>query len=337
MLIPQVVGFQADRRAARGRHRHRPGADRHRDAAQARRGRQVRRVLRPRASPTCRWPTAPPSPTWRPSTAPPAASSRRRGDARYLRFTGREPSRSRWSRPTCQGAGPVPHRRHARSRVHRHPRARPGHRRAQPGRPQAAAGPRALKRLPSALACAQASARARPPRAGAGAARRWRAPGAPARSHGHAPTERVRARHGDVVIAAITSCTNTSNPSVMVAPACWREGRRARPRTKPWVKTSLAPGSKVVTDYLDEAGLLSDLEQLGFTWSATAAPPASATPARCRSRSARPSRRATWSPPRCSRATATSRAASTPRSRPTTWPRRRWWWPTRWPAPWTST
>ena len=66
----------ADRRAARGRHRHRPGADRHPDAAQARRGRQVRRVLRRRAWPACRWPTAPRSATWRPSTAPPAASSR---------------------------------------------------------------------------------------------------------------------------------------------------------------------------------------------------------------------------------------------------------------------
>ena len=70
---------------------------------------------------------------------------------------------------------------------------------------------------------------------------------------------------GDVVIAAITSCTNTSNPSVLVAAGL--VARKARERglvTKPWVKTSLAPGSKAVTDYLDKAGLLADLEHLGF-------------------------------------------------------------------------
>jgi aconitate hydratase len=71
--------------------------------------------------------------------------------------------------------------------------------------------------------------------------------------------------NGDVVIAAITSCTNTSNPSVMVGAGL--VARRARQRgltRKPWVKTSLAPGSKVVTDYLDRAGLTEDLEAAGF-------------------------------------------------------------------------
>ena len=72
-------------------------------------------------------------------------------------------------------------------------------------------------------------------------------------------------RHGSVVIAAITSCTNTSNPSVMVAAALMAKKAVDRGlRSKPWVKTSLAPGSKVVTDYLEQAGLMKPLETLRF-------------------------------------------------------------------------
>jgi len=71
--------------------------------------------------------------------------------------------------------------------------------------------------------------------------------------------------NGDVVIAAITSCTNTSNPSVLVAAGLVARKARALGLTaKPWVKTSLAPGSKVVTDYLDASGLSEDLNALGF-------------------------------------------------------------------------
>jgi aconitate hydratase len=71
--------------------------------------------------------------------------------------------------------------------------------------------------------------------------------------------------HGDVVIAAITSCTNTSNPSVLVAAGLVARKARQRGLTrKPWVKTSLAPGSQVVTDYLVKAGLQEDLDALGF-------------------------------------------------------------------------
>jgi len=71
--------------------------------------------------------------------------------------------------------------------------------------------------------------------------------------------------HGAVVIAAITSCTNTSNPSVMVAAGLLAKKAVARGLTrKPWVKSSLAPGSKVVTEYLEAAGLTSSLEALGF-------------------------------------------------------------------------
>ncbi len=71
--------------------------------------------------------------------------------------------------------------------------------------------------------------------------------------------------HGDVVIAAITSCTNTSNPSVLIAAGLLARNARARGLTsKPWVKTSLAPGSQVVTDYLAKAGLTEHLDALGF-------------------------------------------------------------------------
>jgi len=72
-------------------------------------------------------------------------------------------------------------------------------------------------------------------------------------------------RHGHVVIAAITSCTNTSNPAVMVAAGLLARNAVQRGLTiKPWVKTSLAPGSRVVTDYLRQAGLAEALERLGF-------------------------------------------------------------------------
>ena len=72
-------------------------------------------------------------------------------------------------------------------------------------------------------------------------------------------------KHGDVVIAAITSCTNTSNPSVLIAAGLVaRKAREKGLKVKPWVKTSLAPGSQVVTDYLTKAGLQSDLDAMGF-------------------------------------------------------------------------
>ncbi|MCS6931391.1 MAG: aconitate hydratase AcnA [Acetobacteraceae bacterium] len=71
--------------------------------------------------------------------------------------------------------------------------------------------------------------------------------------------------HGDVVIAAITSCTNTSNPYVLVAAGLVARKARAKGLApKPWVKTSLAPGSQVVTDYLTRSGLQEDLDALGF-------------------------------------------------------------------------
>jgi aconitate hydratase A / 2-methylisocitrate dehydratase len=77
--------------------------------------------------------------------------------------------------------------------------------------------------------------------------------------------ESFKLDHGHVVIAAITSCTNTSNPSVMLGSGLLaRNAVQKGLKSKPWVKTSLAPGSKVVTEYLDRAGLTDDLEALGF-------------------------------------------------------------------------
>jgi aconitate hydratase len=108
-----------------------------------------------------------------------------------------------------------------------------------------------------------------------------RGDGQPAHAHAHgavaeAPPKRSTSvtldgqtfdlEDGAVVIAAITSCTNTSNPSVMVGAGLLAQKAVERGLTrKPWVKTSLAPGSKVVTDYLDRGGLTEPLEQLGFS------------------------------------------------------------------------
>jgi len=86
---------------------------------------------------------------------------------------------------------------------------------------------------------------------------------------GHADIEidgrKVRLKDGAVVIAAITSCTNTSNPAVMIGAGLLARNAAARGLTRqPWVKTSLGPGSRVVTDYLEKAGVLAELEKLGF-------------------------------------------------------------------------
>ena len=86
---------------------------------------------------------------------------------------------------------------------------------------------------------------------------------------GHADVEidgrKVRLKDGAVVIAAITSCTNTSNPAVMIGAGLLARNAAARGLTRqPWVKTSLGPGSRVVTDYLEKAGVLKELEKLGF-------------------------------------------------------------------------
>jgi aconitate hydratase len=90
-------------------------------------------------------------------------------------------------------------------------------------------------------------------------------PGAKGKASATVDGKSFDVKDGAVLIAAITSCTNTSNPAVMVAAGLLaRKALKRGLASKPWVKTSLAPGSRVVTDYLTKAGLLKDLEQLGF-------------------------------------------------------------------------
>ena len=118
---------------------------------------------------------------------------------------------------------------------------------AGPKRPE---GRIALGRVPAAFAAALATDYRKPGEIG----RRWPVAG-----------RDFDLGHGDVVIAAITSCTNTSNPSVMIAAGLLaRKARAAGLATKPWVKTSLAPGSQVVAAYLAASGLQDDLDALGF-------------------------------------------------------------------------
>jgi aconitate hydratase len=100
-------------------------------------------------------------------------------------------------------------------------------------------------------------------------AEKWQPQGTPPEGKGapvvFADGTETTVDHGHVVIAAITSCTNTSNPSVMIGAGILARNAVALGLTsRPWVKTSLAPGSKVVTEYLDRAGLTEPLEQLGF-------------------------------------------------------------------------
>ena len=174
---------------------------------------------------------------------------------------------------------------------------RSGRRRALPRRAEAPAGPRA--------ASAQAAAAVHAPT--------WRRSSTASDDGKRVTVEGVDydIGHGDVVIAAITRCTNTSNPSVMIAAGLVaRKAVKRGLKVKPWVKTSLAPGTQVVTDYLEGPACRRISTRSASTWSAMAAPPASAIRARCPIRSTKAVNEAiSWSAP-CCRATATSRAAS---------------------------
>jgi aconitate hydratase len=145
-------------------------------------------------------------------------------------------------------------------------------------------------------------------------------------------------KHGSVVIAAITSCTNTSNPSVMLAAGLLaRKAVEAGLQTQPWVKTSPRPGSRVVTDYLDQAGLTPYLEKLGFSLvgygCTTCIGNSGPLPMRWRTRSTNGTSRSS----RCSPATGTSRDGSIRRCGRATSRRRRCASRTRSPATSTST
>ena len=270
---------------------------------------------------------------------------------RYLRFTGRPDGARRPGRGLRQGAGPVvrPDRR-SRSSPRRssstcrrivpslagpsRPQDRVPLRQVEAlfaDRPRARPMPAAGARQQPDEAVAESfpasdppprrpAARRRPTPASRADGARRRAEHRPARS-GAVPVTRPAGRrstldHGHVVIAAITSCTNTSNPSVMLAAGLLAKNAVERGlMTKPWVKTSLAPGSRVVMDYYERAGLDALPRQ------------ARLQPGRLRlhdlhrqlrSAAGRRSRRrstTTTSPSsRCCRATGTSRAASTPTS-----------------------
>ena len=133
----------------------------------------------------------------------------------------------------------------------------------------------------------------------------------------------VEIGHGAVVIAAITSCTNTSNPSVMVAAGLVaRKAVEKGLTVKPYVKTSLAPGSRVVTDYLKRAGLIEPLSQLGFNIVAYGCTTCIGNSGPLPGEVAKAVTGATSWPSPCSPAIATSRAASIPLCAAATWPRR---------------
>ena len=304
MLVPQVVGFKLSGSLKRRGHGHRPRADRHRATPPQGGRRQVRRVLRRRPG------DAPPG---RPRDDR-QHGPRIRGDLRDLpdrrrdlalpRTLRKPPGADPPGRGLREGPGALLQPGRARGVVHRHPRTRPGRRSspAWPGRsgPRTASLGDAKESFRKAL---KAMHDVKPPaRSGSGGSapaststtdakgesrlegRRRRRDRRRRRGPQRAPAAAYRPlRHGyvedgSVVIAAITSCTNTSNPSVMIAAGL--VAKKAVERgltTQPWVKASLAPGSKVVTDYLDDAGLTPISTSCGSTWSATAAPPASAT------------------------------------------------------------
>ena len=149
---------------------------------------------------------------------------------------------------------------------------------AGPRRPQDRVGLREVPRkfaeaLPSLMKPTTPPAVVATASAGATPVGRWEGEGGqagltpPRPSHANVRIDDIarKLHNGSVVIAAITSCTNTSNPSVMIAAGLLAKKAVERGlRSQPWVKTSLAPGSKVVTDYLTQAGLLRYLEQLRF-------------------------------------------------------------------------
>src|SRR5579875_1502173 len=244
--------------AAGGSYGHRFGFDGYGDATQEGRGGQVRGVLRPR-----------------PSLASPCRSRNGGeygagiwGNLWYLPHRQRIASLPPHVRPlrradrACgglhEGAGAFPRLRCARSFLLRDLRTRSQHRGAFHCRPAAPA------RSHPAFQREKAWEQALPSLLGPGTASN----GATAlATRVKVETEKAtyELSHGSVVIAAITSCTNTSNPSVMVAAGLLaKKAVELGLESKPWVKTSLAPGSRVVTRYLEQAGLLPYLEQLRF-------------------------------------------------------------------------
>ena len=283
MLIPQVVGFRLTGELPEGA----TATDLVLTVTQMLRERGVVgkfvEFYGPGPAPTCRSPTAPRSATWRPSTAPPAGSSRStpRRSATSSSPAAR-PSGSRWSRPTAasRGCSTTPD---SEEPVYsdtleldlgdvvpslagpKRPQDRVSLADAAERLPGRAGGDDRRRRATSTgydASAAESFPASDPPTANGGGS-------SPKPGHVHAGTAAAERGeglgHGAVVIAAITSCTNTSNPSVMLgAGLLAKKAVEAGLTRKPWVKTWLAPGSKVVTEYLERAGLIEPLSALGF-------------------------------------------------------------------------
>ena len=291
MLVPQVVGFKLTGAAPRRRDGNRPRPDRHADPAPGGRGREVRRVLRARARR--------PPPRRSRDDREHVAGVRR--DLRLLprrRPNAQLPAPHRPQRGTARARRGVLQGEHALARPGRGAdllagcRARPLDRRTVAGRPAPPAGPRAATHAKTAFLDSLGTFGVKDPMKNgshdqavadtfpASDPTTEQAPGGspepvpdatpvavvgPGRTAVPVKGTDYALEHGRVVIAAITSCTNTSNPQVMVGAGLLAKKAIERGlSSKPWVKTSLAPGSKVVTEYYDRAGLTDYLEQLGF-------------------------------------------------------------------------
>jgi len=144
-------------------------------------------------------------------------------------------------------------------------------------------------------------------------------------------------RHGSVVIAAVTSCTNTSNPDVMLGAGLLAKKAAERGLAVPaWVKTSLAPGSKVVTRYLDEAGLTPYLEALGFHTVGYGCTTCIGNSGPLPEAIVREIVEGDLVAAAVLSGNRNFEGGSIPMPGPAIWPRRPSWWPTPWPGAWTS-
>ena len=175
----------------------------------------------------------------------------------YLTMTGRDPTASRWSRP-MPSAGPLAQRRYPRSRVHRYAVARHRRRRAVDGRAEAPAGSRNARHREGLFqgATDQEFHKAR-------------------RGNGIGRRQPFDLGHGDVVIAAITSCTNTSNPSVLMAAGLLARNAAPKGLRQAMGQDFAGAGFAGRRGLLHEIGLQTDLDKLASIWSVSAARPAS--------------------------------------------------------------
>ena len=249
MLIPQVIGFKLTGSLPAGTTATDLVLTVTEMLRKKGRRRQVRRILRRRTAAACRSPTAPRSRTCRRSSARPAPSFPSMRKPSAISSSPAAPRRAdRAGRGVCEGAGPVAHRRRAGGRLHRRRRARSRHRRALAGGPEAPAGPRAAalgeERLSSQREENGRGARpeeSRRDRHGTRQARRQEL-----RDQGRRGADRRDHQLHQHLEPRGDGRRRTAR------------AQRAMPAgstSKPWVKTSLAPGSRVVTDYLQEGGL----------------------------------------------------------------------------------